>query len=48
MTDLIDKVSSLSQPIGVYKLHEYWADIGNLTQYEENQKMLELLSEHFE
>lgn len=48
MTDLIDKVSSLSQPVGVYKLHEYWADIGNLTQYEENQKMLELLSEHFE
>ena len=46
MTDLIDKVSNLPQPIGVYKLHEYWADIGNLTQYEENQKMLELLSDH--
>lgn len=46
MTDLIDKASALDRPIGIYNLQEYWADIGNLTHYQQNQKMLQLLSDH--
>ena len=45
LPDLMTALKSTSHCVGVYETREYWADIGNISELDRNEKMLEILSE---
>ena len=45
LPDLMTRLQSSSRRVNVYETEEYWADIGNISELNRNQRMLETLAE---
>lgn len=47
MTDFIQKLILGNFKVGIYPMDEYWADIGNITELQKNEKLENMLSSFY-